>query len=149
MTPDVVVGEEGVTKVEFEELNLSKSTIDTRDDFIAAYGIAEGDVFRNAGRIYGFVNGTFVMDVKVEKAGQVKIVIAGFRDGAANLAEEMTFTFDGTAIVPEAGVTLAGGEVIEAVVGTVNVTEAGIYRFSIEVKAGYDLDYVAFEVVEA
>ena len=144
---DITLATTGVTKYELENIDYTKSSINTRDDFVNAGVCVEGDVGRGSGRIYGFDNGsTFRVYVTVEAACTLKISLAGFGGNALNAYK---YSFGGVELTPAEGAVLGNGAVAEGVIGTVTVAEAGVYCFEFTSGINVDLDYVAFEVVEA
>ncbi|MBQ7323987.1 MAG: bacterial Ig-like domain-containing protein [Clostridia bacterium] len=144
---DITLATTGVTKYELENIDYTKSSINTRDDFVNAGVCVEGDVGRGSGRIYGFDNGsTFRVYVTVEAACILKISLAGFGGNALNAYK---YSFGGVELTPAEGAVLGNGAVAEGVIGTVTVAEAGVYCFEFTSGISVDLDYVAFEVVEA
>jgi len=131
----------GTTKIEMEELDLSLSDIVTRSDFIPAVG--EGNVGKGDGRIYGYDNGTtFRMKIKVMKACTLQVSLAGF----GNPMNQYTYKLGDEVITPQGN--YGSGAVAEGVIGTVVVTEPGVYVFEFTSGIGCDLDYVAFTVIE-
>lgn len=142
---DITLATTGVTKYELENIDYTKSSINTRDDFVNAGVCVEGDVGRGSGRIYGFDNGsTFRVYVTVEAACILKISLAGFGGNALNAYK---YSFGGVELTPAEGAVLGNGAVAEGVIGTVTVAEAGVYCFEFTSGVNVDLDYVAFEVV--
>ena len=139
--PAAVIAETGATKIEMENLDLSLSDIVTRSDFIPAVGA--GNVGSGGGRIYGFDQGTtFRMQVKITKACTVEIALAGF----GTPMDQFVYKFNGTVLTPASH--YGSGEVAEGSLGTVEVTEPGVYLFEFTSGIGCDLDYVSFTVVE-
>lgn len=149
---DVTVATSGVTKYELENIDNTQCDIITRQDFVNANICVQGDVGRGDGRIYGFEDGSvFRVYVKVTAPATLKISIAGYadtsKDGNPNIAA-YSWKFGDTTITPAADSAIPTNKVVgEAVVGTVNVTEAGIYVFEFDFGKRTDLDYIAFEVV--
>ena len=142
---DITLATTGVTKYELENIDYTKSSINTRDDFVNAGVCVEGDVGRGSGRIYGFDNGsTFRVYVTVEAACILKISLAGFGGNALNAYK---YSFGGVELTPAEGAVLGNGAVAEGVIATVTVAEAGVYCFEFTSGVNVDLDYVAFEVV--
>lgn len=140
---DVTIASEGVTKCEMEQLDFSKSSIVTRADFIGAVG--EGNCGVGGSAIYGFDNGTtFRFDIEVSSACELKVSLAG-KGGEA--LSNYSFKLNNTTITPEAGVQLPSDPMGEVVLGNVQLSGAGIYRFEFTFGVNSDLDYVAFEVV--
>ena len=150
---DVTIATSGVTKYELENIDCTKCDVVTRSDFVSAGVCAQGDVGRGSGRIYGFDNGSvFRVYVKVTEACNLKISIAGFADTAKGGDPDLSsysWKFGDTVITPSGDAMInTNGTVGEAVVGTVQITEAGIYVFEFSFGVRTDLDYLAFEVVE-
>ena len=142
---DITLAATGVTKYELENIDCKKCAIVTRGDFIPEVG--EGNCGKGSGRIYGFDNGsTFRVYVTVEAACTLKISLAGFGGNALNAYK---YSFGGVELTPAEGAVLGNGAVAEGVIGTVTVAEAGVYCFEFTSGTHVDLDYVAFEVVEA
>ena len=148
---DVTVATSGVTKYELENIDCAQCDIVTRSDFIPSVGA--GNCGKGSGRIYGFDNGSvFRVYVNVTEACNLKISIAGFADtskgGNPNL-NAYTWKLGDTVITPAADAAInTNGTVGEATVGTVQITEAGIYVFEFSFGVRTDLDYLAFEVVD-
>ena len=141
-TPDVTLAKVGVTKMELEVLDLSRSDVVLRDDLIKAGFTTVG---KSEGRIWGFADGTtFRVYVDVQEACTLEIRLAGFGGQALNA---YTYKFGDTVIVPAADAVLGNGTVVEGVIGTVEVAEAGVYAFEFSSGVNTDLDYIAFEVV--
>ncbi|MBO5363206.1 MAG: hypothetical protein J6A46_02640, partial [Clostridia bacterium] len=139
---DVTVAASGVTKMELEVLDLSRSDVVLRDDLIKAGFTTVG---KSEGRIWGYADGTtFRVYVRVDAACTLKISLAGFGGKALNA---YTYKFGDMAIVPADGAVLGNGAVAEGVIGTVEVAEAGVYAFEFSSGTNTDLDYIAFEVV--
>ena len=147
----MTVGESGITKYELENIDCSQCDINTRSDFISSVG--EGNCGKGSGRIYGFDNGSvFRVYVKVTEPCTLKISIAGFADtskgGDPNLSSYSWKLGDSVITPAEDAAIATNGVVSEAVVGTVQITETGIYVFEFSFGVRTDLDYIAFEVVE-
>ena len=149
---DLTLATNGVTKYELENIDCSQCDIVTRNDFIPSVG--EGNCGKGSGRIYGFDNGSvFRVYVKVTEACTVKISIAGYADASrANGNEKLstyTWKLGDQVITPDADAAInLGSPVSEAVVGTVEITEAGIYVFEFSFGVYTDLDYLSFEIVK-
>ena len=137
-----IAGTAGTTTYQMENIDHTRCTITTRNDFINV-GIAAGNVCRGQGRIYGWKSATFRLWVKVDAPCTIKLVIAGFGD--SNLADN-AFSFGGQSIVAPAGTSIAGSAVKEAVIGNATVAQAGTYVFEFYFGMGVDLDYVSFIV---
>lgn len=136
-----LIASRGTTKVEMENLDLALSDIFTRSDFIPAVG--EGNVGKSGGRIFGYDNGTtFRMKLKVTRACTLQISLAGYGTSMSSY----TYKFADQALTPQGN--YGSGQVAEGVIGTVEVTEPGVYVFEFTSGVGCDLDYVAFTVVE-
>jgi hypothetical protein len=150
---DVTVATSGVTKYELENIDCTKCDVITRVDFVNQGVCAQGEVGRGSGRIYGFENGSvFRVYVKVTEACNLKISIAGFADtskgGNPNLSD-YSWRFGDSLITPDEGAAInTNGTVGEATVGSVQITEAGVYVFEFSFGTRTDLDYLAFEVVD-
>ncbi len=143
--PDITIPATGSVKLEMESLDLSNSTVVTKDAFINA-GIAPGNVQRQYGRIFGYVpdSTTFRAYIAVDAACEIKISFLTW--GAASALSAHTFKFGDTVIDCETTSIPTAETTAESVIGTVEVAEAGTYLF--EFGAGSDFDYVLFEVVE-
>lgn len=149
---DLTLATDGVTKYELENIDCSQCDINTRSDFVPSVG--EGNCGKGSGRIYGYDNGSvFRVYVKVTEACTVKIGIAGFADASrANGNEKLstyTWKLGDQIITPDADAAInTNGQVGEAVVGTVEITEAGVYVFEFTFGIYTDLDYLSFEIVK-
>ena len=144
---DITVAASGTTTLHMENFDEHKSSIDSKDDFVAAYagqGFKEGDVFHSTqnGRIYGFNASTFVMHVEVKEACTLKISVNLWNCNALNTYK---YYFNGQAINCTNETAPTGAGVYE--IGSVTVSEAGIYTF-IFTTGGVDFDEVIFTVVE-
>ena len=145
VTADVTIPATGSVKLEMEKLDLSNSTVVTKDAFINA-GIAAGNVQRQYGRIFGYVVDSTTFRAYVSVAAPCNIKISFLTWGASSAFSAHTFKFGDTVIDCETASIPAAETTVESVIGTVEVTEAGVYLF--EFGAGSDFDYVLFEVVE-
>ena len=143
--PDVTIPATGSVRLEMESLDLSNSTIVTKDAFINA-GIAPGNVQRQYGRIFGFVPDSTTFRAYVSVTAPCDIKISFLTWGAASALNAHTFKFGDTVIDCETTSIPTKETTVESVIGTVQVTEAGVYLF--EFGAGSDFDYVLFEVIE-
>ena len=147
---DVTVATSGTTKFELENIDIANCDIITRSDFVSSVGA--GNFGIGSGRIYGFDNGSvFRVYVNVTEACTLKISIAGFADtskgGNPNISA-YTWKFGDTVITPAADAAINTDKTVgEAVVGTVEVSESGIYVFEFTFGVRTDLDYISFEVV--
>ena len=148
---DVTVATSGVTKYQLENINPDQCDINTRADFITARQCAAGDVGRGNGTIYGFDNGTvFRVYVNVTEACTLNIGIAGkgnVAKGAKLSLSAYSWKFGETEIIPAEDAAIADGTIVDATIGTVEITEAGVYVFEFTFGVQTDLDYISFEVV--
>lgn len=145
--PDITVATTGTTTLHMENFDEHKSLIDTKDDFINAYasqGMKEGDVYHSAqnGRIYGFNASTFVMHVEVQEACTINISMNLWN---CNPLNTYSYSFGGQVIECTNTTAPAGAGQYE--IGSVTVTEAGVYTF-IFTTGGVDFDEVIFTVAE-
>ncbi len=141
---DITLATTGTTKYQLETIDCTQCLINTRSDFVSAVGA--GNCGKGSGRIYGYADGSiFRVMVTVEEACTIQISLAGFGGTALNA---QSYSFGGTVITPAEDAVLGSGSVAEGVVGTVQVTEAGVYCFEFTSGVSTDLDYVAFTIVE-
>ena len=148
---DITVATSGTTKYELESINPDQCDIITRADFVSARQCAAGDVGRGNGTIYGFDNGTvFRVYVNVTEACTLNINIAGkgnvAKGAKINLAN-YSWKFGDTVITPAEDAAIPDGSIGVANIGTVEITEAGVYVFEFTFGVQTDLDYISFEVV--
>lgn len=137
-TPDVTVATTGATRLEFETLNLSKSTIVLRGDLIGAGFTAPGN---SDGRIWGMADGTTIrLYVKVDAPCTLKLSLGGFGTAMSNF----TYTFGGVNMNAEGN--YGSGSTAAGLIGNIKITEAGVYLFEFTTGGGVDLDYLTFEV---
>ena len=137
--PDVTVATSGSTRLELEALDLKNSTIVLRGDLINAGFTAPGN---SDGRIWGMADGTTIrLYVKVEEACNLKISLGGFGTAMSSF----TYKFGDTTLSAEGN--YGSGSTAAGVIGTVEISEAGIYLFEFTTGGGVDLDYLLFEVV--
>ena len=138
---DITIPDSGSIKLEMETFDLSKSDIETRQDFIDN-GILPGNVRVDVDRIYGYVPDTTIFRANVAVTAPCNIKISLCTWGGETTLNAHTYKFGDTVINYE-GAAIPGVNGV-ATIGTVGIVEAGSYLF--EFGGCTDFDYVLFEV---